>query len=254
MSSFVHKHISLVPRPTVRRQLKHCEQVAGSKPPQKPNQNRFQSKKKPPTPCKFCTDLGQTNYHWHRECRNRTPSTTPETTNVITADDNTDTPPVTNVSKSDINVPAVGNFITTPAKIGNWDLVATVDTASTINLMPLSIAEYLNLTIDRHASSDLSMAKGTAKTSGIAHFKLTIGSITKSISALLLKDFQYTLLIGTKTCSRFRMVIDTENWSVNLKSSRPQANPNSALITGQMPSPSNVDPPPKDLDTIQCSV
>ena len=49
-----------------------------------------------------------------------------------------------------INVPAVGNFITTPAKIGNWDLVATVDTASTINLMPLSIAEYLNLTIDRH--------------------------------------------------------------------------------------------------------
>ena len=94
------------------------------------------------------------------------------------------------------------------------------------------------------------MAKGTAKTSGIAHFKLTIGSITKSISALLLKDFQYTLLIGTKTCSRFRMVIDTENWSVNLKSSRPQANPNFALITGQTSSTSNVDTPPKDLDAI----
>ena len=97
------------PRPSTHCQatIKHCEQVAGSKPPQKPNQNRFQSKKKPPTPCKFCTDLGQTNYHWHRECKNRTPSTTPETTNVITADDNTDTPTVTNVSKSAVNVPAV---------------------------------------------------------------------------------------------------------------------------------------------------
>ena len=41
--------------------------------------------------------------------------------------------------------------------------MATVDTASTINLMPLSIAEYLNLTIDRHASSDLSMAKGNSE-------------------------------------------------------------------------------------------
>ena len=142
--------------------IKHCDEVSGHKPQQNSKQNRFQSKKKPPTPCKFCTELGQTNYHWHRECKNRTPSTTPETTNVITADDNTDTPPVTNVSKSTINVPAVGNFITTPAKIGNWDLVAKVDTASTINLMPLSIAEYLNLTIDRHVSSDLSMAKGTA--------------------------------------------------------------------------------------------
>ena len=230
--------------------IKHCDEVSGSKPQQSSKQNRFQSKKKPPTPCKFCTDLGQTNYHWHRECKNRTQSTTPETTNVITADDNTDTPPVTNVSKSNINVPAVGNFITTPAKIGNWDLVATVDTASTINLMPLSIAEYLNLTIDRHVSSDLSMAKGTAKTSGIAHFDLTIGSITKSISALLLKDFQYTLLIGTKTCSRFKMVIDTENWSVKLKSSRPQANTNSALITTQTPSTSNVDTTINEIDAI----
>ena len=46
------------------------------------------------------------------------------------------------------------------------------------------------------------------------------------------------------------MVIDTENWSVKLKSSRPQANTNSAMITTQTPLTSTVDTTLNEIDAI----
>ena len=107
-------------------------------------------------------------------------------------------------------IPAVGNFIIIPARIGSWELVAVVDTASTTNLMPLLVAQHLRLPIDRTLSEDLDMAKGSVSTIGQVTFRLTIESITKTIDALVLKDFAYTLLLGTETCSSYRLVIDTE--------------------------------------------
>jgi hypothetical protein len=38
------------------------------------NTNKYKDKslkRKPPHPCKYCTSLGKTLYHWHNECRNK---------------------------------------------------------------------------------------------------------------------------------------------------------------------------------------
>jgi hypothetical protein len=34
--------------------------------------------KKPPAPCRFCTERGQTSWHWHRDCPNRRRPVTPQ--------------------------------------------------------------------------------------------------------------------------------------------------------------------------------
>src|SRR5260370_1210640 len=53
--------------------IKHCDQISGSKPNYK-NYNKDQSKQsKPYAACRFCQQIGLTEFHWHRDCPNRKP-------------------------------------------------------------------------------------------------------------------------------------------------------------------------------------
>ena len=83
-----------------------------------------------------------------------------------------------------------------PARIKSFELSAFVDTGANINIMPDYVTQELNLNIDRRNAWPIRMAKGFAQTIGTVSFALTIAGITKPIDALVLKDFEYTLLLS----------------------------------------------------------
>ena len=122
--------------------------------------------------------------------RNR-PKTTMPTTQSITT---------TGVSPKD-------NFATVSASIGKTELLETVDSGSTVNLMPFIFAKPLRFHIDFEDIKSIRMAEGKVQTSGTVQFNLTINSVTKRIKVLVLKDFTYFLLLVVPTCRAFDLTV-----------------------------------------------
>jgi hypothetical protein len=81
---------------------------------------------------------------------------------------------------------AVRNFITIPAIIGDIRFKAVLDTASTIHIMSEVIAKQHNLKVNTKEAIRLQMASGYTQTVGTVTFKLTIGTITRTIEAQVL--------------------------------------------------------------------
>ena len=99
------------------------------------------------------------------------------------------------------------NFATVSANIGRTELLATVDSASTVNLMPFIFAKSLRLHIDFEDVKSIRMAEGKVQTSGTVQSNLTMNSVTKRIKVLVLKDFTYCLLLGVPTCRAFDLTV-----------------------------------------------
>ena len=185
--------------------------------PQSSNISSKRDKSKPPYACKICRDRGETAYHWHNECPHN-----PKRNDSHQRQDS-------HSNKEHENIQMLAALVTPnldedlpiliPARIKSFELSAFVDTGANINIIPDYVARDLNLTIDRRNARPIRMAKGFAQTLGSVSFSLTIAGIIKTIDALVLKDFEYTLLLSRKTCQEFKICIDTENMTARVKES-----------------------------------
>ena len=143
--------------------------------------------------------------HWHSECPNRNKNFKPK---AATKPEQTQDNDANNAVNDDTTgVSPKDNFATVSASIGKTELLATVDSASTVNLMPFIFAKSLRLHIDFEDVKLIRMAKGKVQTSGTVQFKLTINTVTKRIKVLVLKNFTYCLLLGVPTCRAFDLTV-----------------------------------------------
>jgi len=114
------------------------------------------------------------------------------------------------------SVPPVGNFPTVHAYIGNSRIIATVDSASTVNLMALSEAKLHRLTIDRSQAKTLNMVKGKTQTIGTVKVRLMIHDVSHIITVSVLRNFAYVLLLGAPTCRLFGLRVDFDTLTVSI--------------------------------------
>ena len=175
--------------------IRHCDRIT-----------QGSSQKKPPNSCQICLKLkGEQHMHWHSECPNRNKNFKPK---AATKPQQTQDNDANNAVNDDsTGVSPKDNFATVSASIGKTELLATVDSASTVNLMPFIFAKSLRLHIDFEDVKSIRMAKGKVQTSGTVQFNLTINSVTKRIKVLVLKDFTYCLLLGVPTCRAFDLTV-----------------------------------------------
>ena len=83
--------------------------------------------------------------------------------------------------------------------------------------MPLHVAQHLNLKIHRHVKK-IRLAEGTTQPIGHVYVNLTINGVTNNIKVVILKNFQFTLLMSLNACSAFKLVIDTTTLTARVKS------------------------------------
>ena len=76
------------------------------------------------------------------------------------------------------NIVPVGNFPAVFATLGEHQLLATVDSGSTLNLMPLRSAQAYGYKIDTSKASTLTLARGNTRTDGTVKLKLTIAHVS----------------------------------------------------------------------------
>jgi hypothetical protein len=170
----------------------------------RPKSKSFKKGDKSKSPCHYCKLLGQTEWHWHKDCPNKSSDSgaakdiTPEAvTNCVD-------------SHSNLMASAVRNFITIPAIIGDIRFKVALVTTSTIHIMSVVIAKQHNLKVNTKEAIRLQMANGYTHTVGTVTFKLTIGTITHTIKAPVLRGFKYRLLLGTDIGKNFPIQIDLE--------------------------------------------
>jgi transposase InsO family protein len=120
---------------------------------------------------------------------------------------------------------AVNSFITIPAKIGSIRFNAILDTGSTINIMPECIAKQYNLKINTKKSINLDFAEGSTRTLGTVSFNLTIGSLTQTITAQIIRGFKYHLLLGKNIGKLFPILISLRNDTAILEYEAPTTKP-----------------------------
>ena len=131
--------------------------------------------------------------HWNSECPNRNKNFKPK---AATKPQQTQDNDANNAVNDDsTGVSPKDNFATVSASIGKTELLATVDSASTVNLMPFIFAKSLRLHIDFEDVKSIRMAKGKVQTSGTVQFNLSINSVTKRIKVLVLKDLTFVFFL-----------------------------------------------------------
>ena len=180
----------------------------------KPNE---QKDRKPPYPCKHCRDIGITSHHWHNDCPNK-----PKEQRLTSPSDSTETSaqPDCNISEAKALVtPRLSGDqpILVKTFLKNKRIMAFVDTGANVNLMPESVVYEFRLTLDRHSARPVKTASGYAQTLGTVSFELTIDGITRTIDALVIRGFEYTLLLSRNTCHQFKLMIDTDLMSATTK-------------------------------------
>ena len=134
--------------------IRHCNSIT---------QNS--SQKKPPNPCQICLKLkGTQDMHWHSECATRNKNFKPKAATKPQQTQNNDANNVVNDDLSSVS--PNDNFATVSASIGKTELLATVDSASTVNLSSFIFAKSLRLHVDFVDVKSIHMAKGKVQTSG----------------------------------------------------------------------------------------
>jgi hypothetical protein len=197
--------------------IAHCDESKSSsrekrfsnKPEQPRPPNKVLKKSdKPRTPCCYCLKLGNKEWHWHKDCPNKSSDAVESKSEVFQNSE-----AATNLvnSHSNLMTSDVDSFITIEAAIGGIRFNAILDTASTINIMPELIAKQHNLKINSKKSIKLDLAEGSTNTLGTVSFNLTIGSLTHTITAQVICDFRYHLLLGTDIGKLFPIHIDLQS-------------------------------------------
>ena len=165
--------------------------------------------KRPPYPCKFCREQGITAFHWHSDCPQK-----PSDASTKPKPEETQTYPkevhFTQAQALVSPTPSGEEPILVKTFIANKKVMAFVDTGANVNLIPESVVYEFKLILNRRASRPVKTASGFAQTLGSVTFSLTIDGITKTIDALVIRGFDYTLLLSRNTCHRFKLLIDTD--------------------------------------------
>ena len=174
----------------------------------RPKSNQKESR--PPYPCRHCRNKGITAHHWHNDCPNKPPSEgmTRQLESTFQA-----SKAETQLSCAEALVTPLSTCddpILVKTYIKDTKVMAFVDTGANVNLMPESVVYEFGLILDRTTARPVKTASGFAQTLGSATFELTINGNKKTISALVIRDFEYTLLLSRTTCHLFKLVIDTD--------------------------------------------
>ena len=183
------------------------------------NQNTKPKDKRPPYPCKHCRDLGITSHHWHNDCPNKPKEPKPT---LISESSKPSVQHDCNYTEAKALVTPHCNGdqpILVRTHIKNKRIMAFVDTGANVNLMPESVVYEFRLTLDKHSARPVKTASGYAQTLGTVSFDLTIEGMTQSTDALVIRGFEYTLLLSRNTCHQFKLMIDTDLMSATTKNS-----------------------------------
>ena len=183
----------------------------------KPNQAKkpFQKKKpwvkvgegKCPWPCKYCKEIGLTEFHWNKDCPNLNKSNKKPKEPEASA---TGTNSYTNLSALKSRPFDGVSPILISAFIGNYSIKAFLDTGSNVNLVSLAFANFLRLPVDRNRASRIRSIAGQVVSPGVIRFQLTINRVTKWVEARVLNSFEWTLLLSLPTQSDFNITIKTK--------------------------------------------
>ena len=142
------------------------------------------TKKSAPKHSTFCCDLQSSD----------SPTTDP-------IDDNTDQPFKTEtnlrIRETSLVFPTKEHLATIEALVNGDETLALIDSCSTASIISSVIAEDLGLAIDTNSARVLHTANGPLQTLGLAHFDLTLHPLKRRISAQVVQDFPYCLLLGT---------------------------------------------------------
>ncbi|XP_054156404.1 uncharacterized protein LOC128962999 [Oppia nitens] len=221
----------------------------------KRNDNRLpkrdnKDKLRPPYSCRICRDLGITSWHYHKDCPNK--SCPPAAINPNTG--STDGPPtrITAASSHIIRSKVMAteatplDMILIPGRINRFELSAFADPGSTVDIIPLDVVKHLRLHIDRRRSTDVSLARGSARTLGEVTFDLTINRMTRTIKAQVINGFHYTLLLSLQSLGQYGVIIDTQTQTVSFKWQQQRNSSTSGTSTGycnlisRIPSPNRL--------------
>ena len=174
-----------------------------------------QSKKKPwvkigegecPWPCKYCKELGLHEFHWNKDCPNRSQlEQKPKEPEVSTTGTNS----YTNLSVQKSRAFDGISPVLISASIGRYPIKAFLDTGSNVNLISLDFAKHMKMFVDRSRASRIRSIAGQVLSPGVVTFWLTIDGVTKRIEARVLKSFEWTLLLSLPTQADFDITIET---------------------------------------------
>jgi hypothetical protein len=163
--------------------------------------DRFKNFRKNSIPkCRICSERGLTEYHFYKECPNL------QSSNDKVSDDSQLNKHESNNSVSLITKDrrkSIEKFIKIYVSIGKRQVRACIDTCSSIHMMDLSCVSEFNLFMNPNDKVRIAMAQGTAVTVGTVQLKLTIGNYIRTIKVHILRDFDYTLLLGSDIFDEF---------------------------------------------------
>jgi hypothetical protein len=93
-----------------------------------------------------------------------------------------------------------------------------MDTASTTNMISDKVTKRLMLRPRPNTSIIINMARGQTKSIGSIEILITIGSMTRKITANVMKDFPYELLLGINIGKVFQLILELQAKKAILRS------------------------------------
>lgn len=109
-------------------------------------------------------------------------------------------------------------FIQFPVVINGWLRLHTfIDTAATATLMSPQLQQACNLQLDSRFLTHLDQVDGSTTSIGRVTFNLQIASQTQQVEAFVIERLKYSLLIGSDTGKKFKMLCDLESGKAFLK-------------------------------------
>ena len=181
--------------------------------------------------CKYCRDLGLTEYHWHNECPNRRSRTTHNRSQEEQSSEEEEEPSlyanntevkhcgqcnavILNHMKAELN-PKLIEVVTS---INDVHIPAIVDTGSTHSCISSQLAAELNLKPKPNSAITISQVNSSFQTQGCIKTQLTIANRTESVTLHIIPRFRYPLLIGLDIGTHFGLQIDLNRCTVSVSS------------------------------------
>ena len=181
-------HMSSHSRPTVHFQSD--DQTQNNSEQREPRQ--FNRRRQDYLPrCQICKKQGKKEFHWHRDCplnKSRDSS--------LSSPDNHLQSNVMVKTTNHAQTALSSEFITMMVKIGQVQTKAVLDTGANIHVISLKLVRQLDLRVDTRLATTIRLASGYVRSQGMVRFSLSIGPYTKHISAHVLKDLSYSLMLG----------------------------------------------------------
>ena len=184
------------------------------------------SSNKPSAPCRICERLGKkSEFHWHRDCPNRSQMNKPKPThteaktlvtqtNEIENKDNDKDKAVTLCSKLD----PILQFIDLSIYINNKPFKAFIDCASTISIISFKSFKTLGVDLNERDQLTIHQVEGSTKSLGSVKVRMTIHDVTHTVTLHVLDNFRYPVLLGLDIGETFGLRVDLKYRKASLPS------------------------------------